>query len=839
MQQGRTFAHGARKTLLSLSVGDGMNNFLQDVRYGLRMLLKTPGFTAIAVITLALGIGMTTAIFSVVYGVLLRPLGYERPEQIVQLHELNPKGHPIQFADPNFDDVRSQAHSLNGVAEFAAEVEPVSGGSEPTRTMVALVSQDFFPILGAKPVLGRGFQPEEQRFGGAPVALVGYGYWKQFLGGATDLSAKKLIIDNRPVTIVGVLPAQFSFPPASEIWVPRETMYPHNVSRTAHNFNVLARLRDGASITEARAELQTIAKRFIQQYGQDVNLTGIAIDPLRDVMTNNVRPALWILLGAVGLLLLIACANVANLLLVQSAARRHEIAIRAALGATRGRVVRQLIAESLLLALSGGLVGILAAYWGLRALLALSPGALPRAGEVSLSLPVLTFSVVLSVLVASALGVFSGLRSSSGLQSGLAAGGRSQSAFLSQRMSRGIVAGQLAITLTLLAGATLLGRSLLRVLSINPGFRTEHVISMNLVLPDVEQANAKVQRLQFLDQLLSRISAIPGVQDVGGINNLPLTGFHPDGTFVEMSPGQALPTTPRAFETLFHDRTRTGDADYACADAGFFRILGIPLLRGRMFQAGDVMDAPHVALISESVARQKWPGQDPLGRQIEWGNMDGDVRLLTIVGVVGDVRQEQLERPAFPAIYVDYQQRPAATSTFNVVIRANGDPAAITTAARQALRDLDPNIPPKFATLEQIVSGAVESRRFNLMLVGVFALTALLLAMAGMYGVMAYSVTRRTNEIGVRMALGASRTIILGLVLGQGMWTAAIGVAVGIVAAFAATRTMGSLLFGLSPSDPVTFVGTALLLIVVALLASYLPARRATKVDPMVALRYE
>ena len=822
-----------------------MGSFLQDARYGLRVLLKSPGFTAVAVATLALGIGMTTAIFSVVYGVLLRPLGYEHPEQIVQLHEVNAKGHPMEFADPNFDDVRAQAHSLQGAAEFASGVEAVSGGSEPTRTMVAVISRDFFPILGVKPVWGRSFRPEEQRFGVAPVAMVGYGYWQQFLGGTRDLSSRKLTIDNRPVSIVGVLPPQFSFPPGSEIWVSRESMYEHFDSRTAHNFNVLARLRDGASVSEAHAELQTIATRLKQQYGQDTMMVSVAVDPLRDAMTSNVRPALWILLGAVGLLLLIACANVANLLLVQSAARQREIAIRSALGATRGRVVRQLVAEALLLSAAGAALGVLSAYWGVRTLLALSPGALPRMNEVSLNLPVLLFSLGVCVVVAVALGLFSGLRSSAQLQSGLAAGGRSQAgAYVSQRTSRAIVAGQLAITLTLLAGATLLGRSLFRVLSLNPGFTTEHVLTMNLALPSaddrwtgVQLQNANLRRVQFLDQLLSRLSAIPGVQQVGGINNLPLVGYHPDGTFVMMSPGETVPTNVQGLEQLFHDRTRTGDADYATASADYFRVLGIPLRRGRLFQPGDAMNAPHVAVISESLAREKWPGQDPLGRQIEFGNMDGDLRLITIVGVVGDVREENLERPAFPAIYVDYQQRPQATSTFNVVMKINGDPAAIITAAREAVRDLDPNVPPKFATLEQIVSGSVQSRRFNLTLVGVFAATALLLAIAGMYGVMAYSVARRTNEIGVRMALGASRSTILGLVLGQGLMTAAIGVGAGIVAAFAVTRTMGSLLFGLSPTDPVTFAGAAALLILVALLASYLPARRATKVDPMVALR--
>ncbi|MBV8457070.1 MAG: ABC transporter permease, partial [Acetobacteraceae bacterium] len=433
-----------------------MSTFLQDLRYGFRTLLKSPGFTVLAVATLTLGMGMAAAIFSVVYGVLLRPLHYEQPDRIVDLHEVNERGHEMHFADPNFADVRSQAQTLQSAAEYAGSLESVSGGGEPVRTTVAAVSADFFPVLRVSPLWGRGFRPEDHRFGADPVALVGYGYWKQFLGGATDVSSIKLKIDDRIFSVAGVLPAQFSFPAGAEIWVPRE-LYEWLPSRTAHNWNVVARLRDGASLEQSRAELQAIATRLKQQYGADTKMAGVSITPLRDSMTGNVRPALWVLLGAVGLLLLIACANVANLLLVQSAARQHEISVRFALGATRVRVVRQLVAEALLLVLGGGCLGLVAAFWALRVLLALSPETLPRAGEITISAPVFVFAAGLCAVMAVSLGMFSGLRSSSGLQHALAAGGRSQSgAFVSQRISRAIVAGQLAITLTLLAGATLL-----------------------------------------------------------------------------------------------------------------------------------------------------------------------------------------------------------------------------------------------------------------------------------------------------------------------------------------------------------------------------------------------
>jgi predicted permease len=456
----------------------------------------------------------------------------------------------------------------------------------------------------------------------------------------------------------------------------------------------------------------------------------------------------------------------------------------------------------------------------------------------------------LSLLVAVALGIFSGLRSSAGdVQHALAAGGRSETGGLvPQRLSRAIVGGQLAITLALLAGAALLGRSLLRVLSVNSGFRTEHIITLNLALPQVaewasagpigNQDTANVQRVQFLSNLLARIRGIPGVQDVGGTNHLPLASSHADGTYVLMNPGEAIPRM-QDLEQLFHDHSRTGDANYSAVTSGYFRVLGIPLLRGRLFGAQDTMNAPHAAVISESLAREKWPNQDPLGHQIEFGNMDGDLRLLTVVGVVADVRDENLERPPFPTIYVDCRQRPEATSDFSVVLRTTADPASVISVARRIVRDLDPNVPPTFFTLAEVVSGSLQSRRFNLLLVGIFAVTALLLAVAGMYGVMAYSVARRTSEIGVRMALGASQTSVLRLVLGQGLRTAAAGLVVGIVTALAVTRTMRSLLFGLSATDPLTFAGAALLLVGIALLASYVPARRASKVDPMVALRYE
>jgi predicted permease len=651
----------------------------------------------------------------------------------------------------------------------------------------------------------------------------------------------KLTIEDKACSIVGVLPPGFRFPSDSDIWVPREVWWERLPSRTAHNWHVVARLREGIPLAQARAELSGIAQRLKQQYGQDTMMTDVAVSPLRNALTSNVRPALLVLLGAVGFLLLVACANVVNLLLAQAAARERELAIRSALGAGRKRLVRQFLTEALLLSLTGGALGILAALWGVDALVAMAPSNLPRLQDVAINLPVLFFAFALSVLVASGLGIFTALRATSGdVQGALAERGQGHAITRrGQRLSRVIVAAQIAITLVLLAGAGLLGRSLLRVLAIDPGFRTEHIMTMDLAMPFAEKDTEKVQRVAFLSELFSRLRAVPGVLEVGGVNGLPLTTGLADGIYVLMNPQEKLPTSMEDLGRLFHDSTRTGDADYCVASEGYFHALGIPLRRGRLFDERDTMDAPHVALISQSLAREKWPNMDPLGRTIEFGNMDGDLRLLTVVGVVGDVREDSLEARPRPTIYVNYRQRPQATGSFTLVLRTEADPAVVFSAAREIVRDLDPNVPPSFNTFTEVFSASLKTRRFNLTLVGVFAATALLLAVAGIYGVMAYSVARRTHEMGVRIALGAGAPDVLRLVLSQAMLTTVVGVVVGIAGSFVLTRAMQSLLFGVSATDPVTLAGVVLLLGFAALLASYIPAHRATKVDPMEALRYE
>ncbi len=824
------------------------------------MLAKNPGFTTVAVLTLALGIGANTAIFSVVNGVLLRPLPYPKPDQIVSVSEVASDGHLMHFADPNFDDIRTASQTLAGMAEYDdGDVETVIGPSGAARIGVSSVTRDFFRVMGVSPILGRGFAADDQRQGAAPVALATYGYWQQYLNGSAAFSSFKFEMGGHAFSVVGILPPGFSFPAGAELWFPRE-IFGETPSRTAHNGLVVARLRDGVTLARARGELSTMARRLQQQYKPDIDMTDASVVPLRGSLTASVRPALLVLLAAVGFLLLVGCANVANLLLARAAAREREVAIRAALGAGRGRLVRQFLAESLQLSLAGGGLGSLLAIWGVDGLLALAPRNLPRIENVSVNLPVLAFTLVISVLVAVGLGVVTALRATAvDPQAALAEGSRGAGGSLaSSRLGHILVGGQVAVTLALLAGAGLLGRSLLRVLSVDPGFRTQNIVTMELEVPgsaptDISSTVNYWQSLAtstgdarpagFMNTLFDRLRGIPGVREVGGVSALPLSSSGPaDGKFLllDSQPEFSLskPEDDARLEQLWI--TSVGaDADYCIASEGYFRSLGIPLLRGRLFNDHDTMDAPHVALISDSLARAVWPSQNPIGRTIEFGNMDADLRLLTIVGVVGDVRDRSLETPSGPTVYVNYRQRLRAGRDFTVVMRSDAAPGGVLSAAREIVRQMDPNVAPRFRTFQEVFTASLEARRFNLTLVGIFAGTALLLAAVGIYGVTAYWVTRRTHEFGIRLALGARREDVLKLVVGQGLILTLIGVAIGIAGALALTRFLSSLLYGVKPTDPSTFIAVSLLLTAVALLASYIPARRATKVDPMVALRYE
>jgi len=535
---------------------------------------------------------------------------------------------------------------------------------------------------------------------------------------------------------------------------------------------------------------------------------------------------------------LVACANVANLLLAQALARERELAIRSALGAARWRLMRQFLTEALLLSLVGGGLGVLGAYWGVAGLVALAPENLPWLDSVSVNIPVLAFALLLSTTVGVGLGVFTAARGTAvDPREGLAEGGRGQAVSQgSQRIGEVIVAAQMAITLVLVIGAGLLGRSLMKVLEVNPGFRVDKILTMDVSLPWVEDPKVKAGQAVFFSNLVNRLKEIPGVRKVGATSGLPMDGGLPDGMFLLMTQNE-VPKTMDGFGALFQQKERIGNADFCVATDGYFEALGIPLIRGRIFGARDGADAPHVAVISESLARDRWPNQDPLGRTIEFGNMDGDLRLLTIVGIVGDTREYGLEAPPRPTVYVNLFQRPRGAIT--VTMLSDADTGSVTAAARGILQDLNPQIPARFRTFSQVYSASLGSRRFNVILIGFFGISALMLAIAGVFGVLAYSVSRRTREIGVRIALGAKSADVLKMILSQGARTIFIGVVVGIAGALALTRAAKSLLFGVTATDPLTFGGVTVLLVGAALLACYIPARRATRVDPMVALRYE
>ena len=801
-----------------------MNGLLQDLLYALRQVRKNPGFSTIAVLTLALGIGATTAIFSIVYGVLLRPLPYPDPTRIVSIFEIEPNGRHNRLGDPNFDDFRDQSRSFESIAKYGADIAPVSGGSQPSRSMVAHVSPEFLKVFRVQSIMGRDLAASDNNQGAAPVAIVSYGYWKQYLRSSLDLSQLHLKIDDNVFSVVGVLPEGFHFPAEATIWVAAD-LKGENPSRTSHNYEAVARLRDGVTVEQANSEISAMGRRIRDASSEkgDYLLKDAGVVPLKDSITGETRPVLLILLGAVGFLLLVACANVANLRLAQASVRERELAIRSALGAPRGRLVR------------------------VTDLLILAPQNLPRLDEVSVNLPILIFALLLCCGVAIGIGVFTALHATAGdVRKRLTEGSREQaSSQSSQRVGRGIVAAQIAITLVLVVGAGLLGRSLMKVLEVNPGFRVQKIVTMDVSLPwpDWTDGRAKAGQAIFFRNLIERLRQIPGVRQVGATSGLPMTGGAPDGQFLTMTQNE-LPKNPtsleelsRDFDILFRQKERLGEADFCVASNGYFQALEIPLLRGRMFDDRDGPDAPHVAVISASLARGRWAGQDPIGHTIEFGNMDGYLRLLTIIGVVGDVHEYGLDAPPRPTVYVDLFQRPHSTMTLTML--SDADSQQVTSSARQILHQLNPEIPPRFRTFSQIYAESLGSRRFNLLLIGLFAGIALLLATAGVFGVMAYSVSRRTREIGVRVALGARSGDVLRMVLGQGLRTVLIGTVIGVAASFAVTRAIRSLLFGVTPSDPLTFAAVIALLVSVALLACYIPARRATKVEPMVALRDE
>jgi predicted permease len=813
-----------------------MTSIWLDLRYAARNLATRPAVALASILSLALGIGASVAIFSIVDAVLMRPLAYPDAARIVELKEVSAKRPRMPVAEPNYTDVRARNHSLEAIAEYsggsaATMTTTIVGGSEPVRAPVYAVSGDFFHVLGVAPMVGRPFLPEELK-SGAAAAIVSYGFWQRLLGAKTDLTGTTLRIENHSVPVVGVLPPNLGYPKGAEVWVPRE-MFPPDTARTAHNWGVIAKLRPGVTLDAARADISAIGHQLKQENGEGTDASDLALIPLQNYLVGNVQPALLAILAAVGFLLLVASTNVANLRLAQMTARQKEFAVRAALGAGRLRLAQQFLTENLVLALMGGAGGVLLSFFVVDLILKLNQGDLPRADEIGVNSRALFFALALSLLIALMLGLVSLLQfSRSDLQPGLKESARGQTANIAGRRLRSFfVVAQVSLTLMLLIGAGLLGRSFVQLLRVDPGFHRESAVVMSLSLPlndekDAQQPHALFYFQQrrnalFYQQLLERFGHLPGVVAVGGINGLPMSDVGADGTFL-----------------IDNDRSRPGHAEYRLTSSGYFAAMGIPVLRGRLFGASDDPSAPPVAVISQTLAQKYFPDVDPIGRMIQFGNMDGDLRLIEIVGVVGDVHEYGLDKLTAATVYANAFQRPQASSLF-VIVRAQSDPATLISSMRQETRALNPETPTTFRTLSDVYSSSLDARRFSLVIFGVFAAVTLILATLGLYSVISYSVAQRTQEIGIRRALGAQNRDVLRLVMNRGMALTLCGVAVGLAGSWALTRLMASILFGVSAHDPATFAAVPLLLAVVGLVACLVPARRATKVDPLVALRYE
>ena len=811
-------------------------SLLQDLRYAQRQFRKAPGFSAIAALTLALGIGATTAIFSVVSGVLLKPLPFREPDRIVQLWGLDNKGNQLRFADPTFDDVVARSRSFSALAEYTVFSTTFVSNGEGFPARTAFVTRDFFDIFALKPAAGRFFVPEEQQLGASPAVVISYAFWQRQFGGSRSAIGATLISGANTARIVGVLPDGLEYPSGTEVYIPRE-IEAKRTSRTAHNFSVLARLAPGVSVAQGSHELSAILRRIKAEVGDYTwTVDGTAV-PLSEQLVGNIKPMLLLIFGASAVLLLIACANVLNLLIARIAARQGEIAVRIAIGAGRARLAQQLLVESLVLSFAGCAGGLLLAFGGAWALAALQPASIPRVGDVSVDWRVLLFAIVISGLAAVALGLIAAWRGVRGdVRSALAHTQRTQGGGASYRVRGTLVVAQLAMTMILLAGAAVLGRSFINLMTVDAGFRTRDIAVASMLLDrEDDTPSTLARRNQFIDEALRRIASLPGVTAVGAVGNMPLSGSGANGLFLVLD-NATNKIEMSDLERLFQDKSRTGNAVYQMASADYFKAMGIPLVAGRTFNDGDRADAPHVAVVSASLANKQWPGQSAIGKVIEFGNMDGDMRPMTIIGVVGDVRDRALSAPPSPVLYSFYRQRPGNGSSFSVVI-ATKTPGPVMTSARQILRQLRPDVPVRLSRIEDQVSRSVAQQRFMLFLVGTFGLLSLLLAALGVYSVISYLVAQRGREMSIRVALGARATDVVRLVVGQGVVLVLIGAITGTLGAVIATRLLKGMVYETSTTDPVGFGAVIALLCLIAVAASYVPARRASRADPMDILR--
>jgi putative ABC transport system permease protein len=803
-------------------------DMFQDLSYGARMLLHKPAFTLVALIALALGIGASTAIFSIVNGILLRSLPYSNPDRIVMVWMDNHRLGLDQdwHSYPNYVDYRDQNQSFEQMAAFNDRSFNLTGSADPERVMGMWATASLFQVLGVQPSIGRAFRVEEEEPGKDLVVVISHGLWQRWFGSDPGIIGQQLIMNGTGRTVIGVMPPGVTFPSKdAELWVPLAMGPGGRNNRGGFSLKAIGLLRPAASIAQARADLGTIAGRLEQQYsflaGYGVNLV-----PLHDQVVGKIRPALLVLLAAVGFVLLIGCANIANLLLARAATREREIAIRTALGAHRWRLIRQLLTESLLLSLMGGAVGIAVAIVGLKFLISVSPPETPRLDQVTVDARVLLFALVVSLFTGALFGLAPALQSSKpNLNESLKEGGRTSSAGIRGSRVRGLlVISEVALSLVLLIGAGLMIKSFHRLQQVNLGFNPDRLLAMNVRLAGSKYRDGP-QAAAFYQQVLQRIEALPGVQSAGAISTIFLS-ITPNSTIFSI---EGRPPVQPAEQI---------EVPLDSVSPGYFQMMGVSLLRGREFDGSDGKDSPPVVIINDTMARQFWPGEDPVGKRFKFGDSSSDGPWLTIVGVVGDMRRTGFELKERPETFLPISQNPVSSMTF--VVRGVSDPMPLAAGVRDQVWAVDHDQPVfDVKSMAKMLADMTSQRRLNMLLLGIFAGSALLLAAVGIYGVVSYAVSQRTHEIGVRLALGAGKGQVLGMVVRQAMLLALIGLVAGSVTSLLSTRLMVSLLYGVSPTDPFTFGSVPILLAAIAFLACYIPARRVTKVDPIKALRYE
>lgn len=797
-----------------------------------RALLRRPSPAATPVLTLALGIGVAIAIFSVVHGVLLKPLPYPDSGRMVRLYHLAADGSRSTLSDPDFADLRERSRSFAALAQFGSGTVSVAGGQQPVRLVRALVSEGFFDLAGVAPAMGRGFDAAEWALQAAPAVLVSERYWRDQLAANPGLDTLKLRIDEREHAVIGVMPAGFDFPRQADLWLP---LVASGSSRTAHNWTAAGRLHAGIDGSQAQAELSTLASQLPAEHGEDSTLAAVAVVSLQDDMVGALRPLLLGLLVAALLLHLTALANVGGLLLARLAGRRKEFAIRSALGAGTRRLGLQVLAEASLVVGLGSLLGLLLGALALELLSLMRPGNLPRIEEVAMDARALAFLLLLAAASAAFLAVLVGGQAA---RAGFSADANRRDGALRPRLlaARGLVVGQVGLAIVLLVGVALLGRSFHGLLQVDPGFRGDGVLAVRIALPWPSSEAERQRQSQFREELRLGMNALPGVVSVGMTNLLPIADGRWNGSFLELARADEVHDFD-SFATIARLPGRSGNAEYRQISEGYVQTLGIPLLAGRDFEAGDRIDGLHAALVSEGLARRRWPGEDPVGKLLQFGNMDGNLRPMTVVGVVGDVRESGLEHEASDTIYALLRQRASGLQNLSYVLRTHGEPTALQEQLRQLLAARAPDLPPVFVPFREVLASSLAQRRFALALVGAFALCTLLLAMAAVHAAVSLRVSQRVTEIGVRMALGASARGVVRMILTEGLWLVGLGMLLGAIFAASSARLASSLVHGIGTFDPIAWGLAIAALGASGLLAAWVPARHAARIDPASCLQ--